>query len=234
MCGRYSSTREPGDLAAEFEAEWDSTDDAIPASYNVAPTDSVYAVRVRHSEPVRALQVMRWGLVPSWADDPKIGNRMLNARAETLTTSGAFKRAAASRRCLVPADGWYEWLHKPDNPSKQAYFMTPPDGSEIAFAGLYEFWRRDDQRLVTCTVITTEAVGALADIHERMPLVLPPDRWEAWLDPERSDPKPLLEPATDLLESLELRPVGRAVGNVANNGPELQTRDEEPQPQALF
>jgi len=237
MCGRYASTHDPGDLAMEFDAEVAIGEDAPPPDYNVAPTKPVYAIRERHSQPEREVNVMRWGLIPSWAKDPSIGSRLLNARAETLVTSGAFKKAAAARRCLVPADGWFEWKRLDDVAGKQPYFMTPRDGSLLAFAGLYEFWRpsRDEgEWLVSCTIVTTEALGELADIHDRMPLVLPRDRWQAWLDPERKDPKPLLSPAPELLDGLELRPVGRAVGNVENNGPELLARVESTPPQTLF
>lgn len=234
MCGRYASTRDPADLVTQFEVEESSIDLTLPPDYNVAPTKDVYVVRRRHSEPARQLTVVRWGFVPSWANDPKIGGRMLNARSDTLTTSGAFKRAAAARRCLVPADGWYEWRQHDDRPGKQAYYMTPTDGSVLALAGLYEFWRRGEQRLVTCTVVTTDAIDALADIHPRMPLVLPRDHWGSWLDPEREDPTALLEPAPDLLAGLELRPIGSEVGNVDNNGPELQRRIDIAEPQTLF
>jgi putative SOS response-associated peptidase YedK len=239
MCGRYASTHDPGDLALEFDAEVaiDDEKEAPPPDYNVAPTKPVYVVRERHSEPERQVTVMRWGLVPSWASDPKIGSRFLNARSETLLTSNAFKKAAVKRRCLVPADGWYEWQQRADAPGKQPYFMTPEDGSLLAFAGLYEFWRpsRDSgEWLMSCTIVTAEATGALAEIHDRMPLVMPRNRWQAWLDPERIDPKPLLAPDPELLAALELRPVGQAVGNVDNNGPELLARAEPTPPQTLF
>ncbi len=238
MCGRYASTHDAGDLALEFDAESVVGPEAPPPDYNVAPTKPVYTVRERHSQPVRQVSVMRWGLIPSWAKDPSIGSRMLNARAETLLTSGAFKKAAAARRCLIPADGWYEWKAREDAPGKQPYFMTPADGSVMAFAGVYEFWRprgdEDAEWLVSCSVITTEARDALAEIHDRMPLVLPRDRWAAWLDPERKDPRPLLSPARDLLAGLELRPVGQAVGNVDNNGPQLLKRVDLTPPQTLF
>jgi putative SOS response-associated peptidase YedK len=237
MCGRYASTHDAGDLAMEFDAESAIGPDAPPADYNVAPTKPVYAIRERHSVPERQVTVMQWGLVPSWAKDPKIGSRMLNARAETLTTSGAFKKAAAARRCLIPADGWFEWKKNEDAPGRQPFFMTPRDGSLLAFAGLYEFWRpsRDSEDwLVTCTIVTTEALDALADIHDRMPVVLPRDRWAAWLDPQRDNAKPLLTPDRKLLAELELRPIGPAVGNVDNNGPELLERVEPTPPQTLF
>lgn len=239
MCGRYSSTRDPGDLAAEFEAEW-AAETEVPASYNVAPTDPVYVVRARHREPGRVLQVARWGLVPPWADDVKLGARMINARAETILTSGAFKRAAAARRCLVPADGWYEWAMREHAPNKQAFYLSLPGAAGVAFAGLYDFWRPKGSAehvdwLLTCTVITTEAVGALADIHDRMPLALPRQRWADWLDPGRADPGALLEPDTALFDSLELRAVDPAVGNVANNGARLQERDDTAaDPRTLF
>jgi putative SOS response-associated peptidase YedK len=177
--------------------------------------------------------------VPSWAKDVSVGNRMLNARVESLTDKPAFKKAAATRRCLVPADGWYEWAKRLDAPTKQPYFITPEDGSVLAFAGLWEVWGRGDDRLYTCTVVTAPAVGALTEIHERMPLVLPPDRWAAWLDPTREDVAELATPTPpELVEALELRPVSTAVNHVANNGPELVARAEsvsEPADQpALF
>ncbi len=236
MCGRYSSTRGPGDLAAEFEAEWEASADAGPdhaadvdapnPSYNVAPTDTVYTVRVRHSSAARVLEPMRWGLIPSWADDVTVGSRMFNARAETLTTSGAFKKAAAVRRCLVPADGWYEWAKRPDSPKKQAYYLTRPAG--VALAGVYEFWKapKTDAWVVSCSIITVASAGELAEIHDRMPLALPDERWTTWLDPGMPDPTPMLDPSAELLRSLEIRPVGSAVGNVANNGPDLQRPDK--------
>jgi putative SOS response-associated peptidase YedK len=164
---------------------------------------------------------------------------MLNARVESLTDKPAFKKAAASRRCLVPADGWFEWAKRLDSPTKQPYFITPEDGSVLAMAGLWEVWGRGEDRLYTCTVVTAPAVGALTEIHDRMPLVLPPDRWEAWLDPAREDVEALAEPTPpELVEMLELRPVSTAVNNVANNGRELLDRAEnvsEPADQpALF
>jgi putative SOS response-associated peptidase YedK len=165
--------------------------------------------------------------VPSWAKDVSVGNRLLNARVESLTEKPAFRKAAASRRCLVPADGWYEWAKRLDAPTKQPYFITPEDGSVLAFAGLWEVWGRGEDRLYTCTVVTTPAVGALTEIHDRMPLVLPRDRWADWLDPAREDVEELAQPTPPaLVEALELRPVSTAVNNVANNGRELVARSE--------
>lgn len=248
MCGRYAASRRPEDLVVEFEAVRADGQPALPADYNVAPTKDVYVVRHKRERDAegrptggghRELRAVRWGLVPSWAKDVSVGNRLLNARVESLTDKPAFRRAAASRRCLVPADGWYEWAKRLDRPGKQPYFITPGDGSVLAMAGLYEVWGRGDDRLYTCTVVTAPAVGALAEIHDRMPLVLPRERWADWLDPEREDVAPLAQPTPpELVEHLELRPVSTSVNNVANNGPELVARVEtasEPADQpALF
>jgi putative SOS response-associated peptidase YedK len=248
MCGRYAASRSPDDLVVEFEAVRADGQPALPADYNVAPTKDVYVVRHKKErdgdgrptgQGHRELRAVRWGLVPSWAKDPAVGNRLLNARVESLTDKPAFRTAARSRRCLVPADGWYEWAKRLDSPTKQPYFITPQDGSVLAFAGLWEVWGKGEDRLYTCTVVTAPAVGALQEIHERMPLVLPRDRWSAWLDPAHEDVGALVEPTPPaLVERLELRPVGTAVNNVKNNGPELEARVEsvaEPADQpALF
>ena len=240
MCGRYAATRKPEDLAVEFEAVRAEGQTALPSDYNVAPTKDVYVVRHKGERSAdgaaagrpaggghRELRIVRWGLVPSWAKDVAIGNRMLNARVESLTTKPAFRKAATSRRCLVPADGWYEWVERLDSPGKQPYFVTPEDGSVLAFAGLWEVWGRGEDRLYTCTVVTAPATGALAEIHGRMPLVLPPDRWAAWLDPTREDVEHLTAATpSELVERLEIRPVSTAVNAVANNGPQLVARVE--------
>ena len=248
MCGRYAASRSPDDLAIEFEAVRAEGQKPLPADYNVAPTKDVYVVRHKKERDAegaltggghRELRAVRWGLVPSWAKDVSVGNRMLNARVESLTDKPAFRTAARTRRCLVPADGWYEWAKRLDAPTKQPYFVTPQDGSDLAFAGLWEVWGRGADRLYTCTVVTAPAVGVLTEIHERMPLVLPPDRWAAWLDPAREDVEALVEPTPpEMVEAFEIRPVSTAVNNVANNGRELVARAEsisEPADQpALF
>src|SRR3982750_1715413 len=215
MCGRYAASRSPDDLVVEFEAVRAEGQPALSADYNVAPTKDVYVVRQKKErdaegtatgENHRELRAVRWGLVPSWAKDPSVGNRLLNARVESLADKPAFMKAARSRRCLLPADGWYEWAKRLDSPTKQPYFITPEDGSVLAFAGLWEVWGRGDDRLYTCTVVTAPAVGALTEIHERMPLVLPSDRWSAWLDPARGDVEALGEQTPpDLGEALETR-----------------------------
>ena len=250
MCGRYVSVRGDADLLAEFDAvvagsaDGDTTVAPYEPDYNVAPTKPVRVVvnrRRRDSsgepegEPVRQLRIASWGLVPSWAKDRSIGSRLINARAEGLAEARAFRRAYAARRCLVPADGWYEW-RVGAGPAKQPYYMTPSDGHVLAFAGLYEFWGQPGELLTTTTIVTCAAVGPLAEVHDRMPLVLPRSAWRRWLDPAVADPADLLSAWDEADgEHIELRPVGSEVGNYRNNGPGL-IAPAQPQPdvQALF
>jgi putative SOS response-associated peptidase YedK len=244
MCGRYVSVRSNEDLTDEFDAidatngEWEAPD------YNVAPTKPVRAVVNRPlrdeqgtpaKTPTRQLRVMSWGLVPSWAKDRGTQSRMFNARVETVATANAFRQAYAKRRCLVPADGWYEWNAR-DGGHKQPMYMTAEDGHPIAFAGLYEFWGERGQTITTCTIITAPSAGELAEIHDRMPLVLPRKAWQQWLDPSVADPADLLHTWDEARgEHLELRPVATLVNKVDNNGPELIERAEPlPEEQRLF
>lgn len=252
MCGRYASTRDPATLATEFDAVDGAADGAGETpepDYNVAPTKPVLAVVDRHprgedgvpdpSRTVRSIRTMRWGLVPSWSKDDKGGARLINARSESAAEKPAFRTALRKRRCLLPADGWFEWQRQPGGPGKQPFFMTRADGSVLAMAGLWEIWRppgasRDDMPLITATVLTTEAVGPLQEIHDRMPLVLPRSRWSAWLDPDVEETGDLLAPpGADLVAALELRPVSSAVNNVRNSGPDLVRRAEPDQPALL-
>ncbi len=181
--------------------------------------------------PVRELRVVRWGLVPSWAKDISIGYRMINARSETVTEKPAFRNAFARRRCLIPADGYYEWQKPPAGTKapKQPYFICRPDHGELAFAGLYELWRdrsvsQEDPAawLWSATIITTTAPDELGEIHDRMPMVIDPGSWTDWLDPASTDPndmRALLAPAA--ASGLVSYPVSLAVNSVRNNGPEL-------------
>jgi putative SOS response-associated peptidase YedK len=245
MCGRYASSRKPEDLVEEFEIDEVKTEQTLPPDFNVAPTKQVYAVVERspgsrdedpegEADPERQLRTVRWGLVPFWAKDPAIGNKMINARTETVHEKPAYRRAFASRRCLLPADGYFEWYAtdkrtKAGKPVKQPFFIHPADGGVMAMAGLYEIWRdptRDEDDparfLWTCTVLTTTAEDDLGRIHDRMPMLVQSDRWESWLDPRISDVdelKKLLVPAAPGL--LEAHPVSTAVNNVRNNGPGL-------------
>lgn len=232
MCGRYAASRNPDDLVEEFEVE-ERPEQVLPPSWNVAPTKNVYAVLERaHKEqpetpPRRALTVVRWGLVPSWAKDPKIGHRMINARMETVAEKPAFRRAFARRRCLLPADGYYEWYGETKG-KKQPFFITPADGGVLAMAGLYELWKDPaaaagtDPWLWTCTVLTTSAEDDLGRIHDRMPLLVEPERYAQWLDPTIDDADELtrlLVPAAP--GRLTAYPVSTDVNNVRNDGVHL-------------
>jgi putative SOS response-associated peptidase YedK len=241
MCGRYASARKKQELLEEFEVELDGVpDQELRPDYNVAPTKTVYAVMSRvpktdgetaSGRSVRQLRAVRWGLVPSWAKDPSVGARMINARVETVAEKPAYRRAFASRRCLLPADGYFEWMPV-EGGKKQPYFIHPADGGVLAMAGLYEFWkdpgRADDDPLkwlCTCTVITTTAEDKLGRIHDRMPMMVERDRWAEWLDPGAPDPARLLVPAGP--GRLQAYKVSPSVNNVRNNGPELVEPLEE-------
>ncbi|MDP3968219.1 MAG: SOS response-associated peptidase [Nocardioides sp.] len=240
MCGRYASSRRPEDLVEEFEVDEPRISAPLAADYNVAPTKQVYAVVERRADkesdapPQRQLRVLHWGLVPSWAKDPSIGNRMINARMETVAEKPAYRRAFAARRCLLPADGYYEWYPTEQRtaagkPVKQPFFIRPRDGSSLAMAGLYEIWRDPtraeddpDRFRWTCTVITTNAEDSVGHIHDRMPLMVERERWHDWLSPSATgsdDLLSLLVPAAP--GNLEAFPVATTVNNVRNNGPEL-------------
>ena len=253
MCGRYAASREPAALVEEFGVEVPPLAD-LPPRYNIAPTHEVYVVRDgKPDEPVRGgfagppgqtghhprrLDIARWGLVPSWAKDPSIGNRMINARAETVAEKPSYKRALASRRCLLPADGFYEWQAPAESaltaagkkPPKQPYFLHPADGTGLAMAGLYEWWRdkaiEDDEDprawLLSTTIITTSARDEVGRIHDRMPVAVLPEQRDAWLDPQT--------PGSDVLAELlapstpgfwDIYPVSTAVNSVRNQGPQL-------------
>ena len=245
MCGRYASSRRPEDLVEEFEIDKVEVKEPLPPDFNVAPTKQVYAVVERAprgdgSDDVpgapreRQLRSVRWGLVPFWAKNPSIGNKLINARMETVHEKPAFRRAFTSRRCLLPADGYFEWYPTEQRtsagkPVKQPFFIRPADGGLLAMAGLYEIWRDptrdedDPQRFLwTCTVLTTTAEDSVGHIHDRMPLLVERDRRTAWLDPTNAavdDLLDLLVPAAPGL--LEAYPVSTSVNNVRNNGPEL-------------
>jgi putative SOS response-associated peptidase YedK len=256
MCGRYATTRSADDLARLFAA-FDETEGAaegvLAPDYNLAPTDPAPIVRLLHGAAsgvaaLRVLSVARWGLVPVWADHPRIGARMINARSETVATARAYAASFKGKRCLVPADGWFEWATIDGR--KQPHFMTVPEG--FAFAGLWaerparsdgaatrgsERPARSDGAAtkysagrfgLSFSIITTAAVGDLARIHDRMPLLLEPDRWEEWLTAPVTDGTAaealLAPPPPSYVASIEIRPVGPAVGNVRNDGPELIAR----------
>lgn len=254
MCGRYAASADPDQLVEEFEVGLDATDQPSrsvlrapqdpPAGrpdWNMAPTKQAPVVLERaprggdESVLVRQLRLLTWGLVPSWAKDVRTGLRMTNARAESLLDKPAFARAAARRRCLVPAQGWYEWQASPTltdrrgRPRKQPFFVSRADGDQLAMAGLYEFWRDPDgdpddplSWVVSFTVVTRAAEPALERLHDRQPVVLDRASWDAWLDPDLVD-------EGHVRSVLEAQPDGRfrawavspAVNATRNNGAQL-------------
>ncbi len=257
MCGRYAATKNQAELVEEFEVELDASGEPTRAvmvhaqnpppgepDWNMAPSKKAPIVLTRSlrgsdEPPVRQLREVNWGLVPSWAKDTKVGFRMINARAESVLEKPGFKRAATSRRCLVPADGWYEWQVSPiakdakGKPRKQPFYTHRADGDVVAFAGLYEFWRdkaaedaedADDPSawLTTFTIITTEAEPGLDRIHDRQPLVLERADWTTWLDPAVTDPETISRLlGFDEPGRFEAYPVSTEVNNTRNNGVQL-------------
>ena len=213
MCGRYTLRTPVDSLVETFDiAEYPSS---ITPSYNIAPTQKVTAV-VEEDEK-RKLEMLRWGLIPSWAKDPAIGNKMINARAETVSEKPSFRSAFKKRRCLILADGFYEWKKTDDG--KQPYHIKMQDGSPFAFAGLWETWQNGEE-IRSCTIITTEANGLMNEIHHRMPVILPPEDYGMWLDPDFDEKDPL----TSLLkpypaDAMEAYPVSRRVNKPSNNEP---------------
>ena len=219
MCGRYTLIADLGDLAQRFE--FDGSDFSYDPGYNIAPTESVITVR---NVEGREAAFMRWGLIPFWAKDPKIGARMINARAETVAEKPAFRNALKRRRCLVLADGYYEWQKTPVG--KRPFRIVMRSGDPFAFAGLWETWSDPQSNVVpSCTIITTAANDFLAPIHDRMPVILPREKEERWLEPGVEDPASLtgiLAPYS--YEALDAYEVSRLVNNARNVGPEVIAR----------
>ena len=214
MCGRYTLATPVERLAEEFGFEGSSVD--LPPNYNVAPTQEVAAVLEEDGQ--RRLEVLRWGLIPSWADDPRIGSRMINARAETAPEKPSFRRAFRERRCLIPADGFYEW--KRTNGGKQPFYVHMREGRPFAFAGLWESWQEDGSpEIRSCAILTTEPNALAGQIHDRMPVILSASSYDAWLDPgaERDELAALLAPYPE--DGMEAYPVSRFVNSPSNNDP---------------
>ncbi len=218
MCGRYTLAAPVNELVEQFDI--DEYPSSITTSYNIAPTQEVAAVIAEDEK--RKLEMLRWGLVPAWADDPSIGNRMINARSETVAEKPSFRKAFKDRRCLVLSDGFYEWRRTPDG--KQPYYIHMKDGSPFAFAGLWESWRNAEE-VRSCTIITTEANELVGDIHNRMPVILAPEDYSLWLDPdfkEREALTSLLRPYPN--DAMEAYPVSRRVNSPSNNVPDCIER----------
>lgn len=226
VCGRYVSARTEPDLIGEYQVSRVDVRERVEPSWNVAPTREVYVVRRDGGD--RVLGSARWGLVPAWAATPAGGARMINARLETVGQRPAFRQALRWRRCLVPADAYYEWARDADG-VRRPFALRAADGGGLTFAGLYETWRdrtrdRDDPRalLTTVTIVTTAAVGVAATVHDRMPVLLSARARDRWLDPALTDPALVLDmvaglPAVDLVAE----PADPAVGDVRVDGPHL-------------
>ena len=216
MCGRFTLRTPAYKLAEAFGVEVRVN---LAARYNIAPSQDIAALRAA-GDSGRELAMLRWGLVPSWAKDPAMGSRMINARAETVAEKPAFRAAFRQRRCLVLADGFYEWQKTPDG-SKQPYLMARPDGEVFTMAGLWERWQPPGgEPLETCAIITTEANGTLAPIHHRMPVIVAPGDRDAWLDPAPPSAEALsalLRPAPD--DDLAPLAVDRHVNNARHDDP---------------
>lgn len=216
MCGRYELHTHPAAIALAFGLAYPP---AMQPRYNIAPMQCVPIVRLNAAGERELVQV-RWGLVPRWAKDPSIGSRMINARAETATTRGAFRHALARRRCLVPADGFYEW--RVTASARQPMHVARRDGQPFGMAGLHERWRSPQGEVIdTCTILTTRANAPLQALHERMPVIVPPQDYARWLDASdaSADVQDVLVPAPD--DALCARPVSSRVNAVRNDDARL-------------
>lgn len=253
MCGRFAVTTDPALLAEKIKAIDEATSaqkDTGGPNYNVAPTTTISTVVKRHTEAddesTRRIRLMRWGLVPPWAKTTEGGGPetkgplLINARSDKLTTSPVFRNSAKNKRCLVPMDGWYEWQKTGEaKGSKTPFFMYAADGEPLFMAGLWSTWRpkdapKDSAPLLSCTIITTDAAGPLAEIHDRMPLTISQSDWDRWLDPDAPIDEGLLRGHGDL-DRIEIREVSRLVNSVRNNGPELiEPVEREPQQGTLL
>ena len=223
MCGRYVSTSTPEQLAEYFSVNEVRTE-SLGDRYNVAPTLDVYSIIERDGN--RRLGTLRWGLVPFWADDPKKAPSPINARVETISDKRMFRDAFEKRRCILPADGFYEWQEREGTTKKQPWFLSDPEDLPLAFAGIWGVWRPKDQPeaepLFTCAILTTEARGRMADLHDRMPVMLPSQLWATWLSADRQDAEHLQEVVAALgTPRLEARSITDRVNNVRHDGPEL-------------
>ncbi|MGI9210172.1 MAG: SOS response-associated peptidase [Rhodococcus sp. (in: high G+C Gram-positive bacteria)] len=239
MCGRYASTADPATLAMELDAIDETGDEELRPDYNVAPTTQVLTVVARHDRddadgPARRrIRRMRWGLVPPFAKEVASGAPLFNARSESVATKPAFAHSLRYRRCLVPMDGWYEWQVEPapdGKTRKVPYFMAPADGARVYMAGLWAVWRDprtpDAPPLMSTTILTADSVAQLGNMHHRMPLMLPPERWDAWLDPDSLGHPDLIVPSEDAVARIRIRRVSDKVNSVRNNGPELLVPDD--------
>lgn len=220
MCGRFTQQRPTAELAEMFDAE--PLVEASEPRFNVAPSQGIVAI-VRPPEDRRLLTTLRWGLIPSWAEDPKVGYKMINARAESVFTSPAFRTSIRKKRCLIPADSFYEWRRQAEGP-KQPYLIHRPDGQPLALAGIWSTWKEPESGdwLRSCAIVTTTPNELMASIHDRMPVILPESAWDRWLDPELDDIAELRDLLVPFVaDELEAYPVSLMVNSTRNDGADL-------------
>jgi putative SOS response-associated peptidase YedK len=255
MCGRFTSSSTPDELGAFFEVDEIRTE-PLQASFNVAPTATVYAVALSHTSDTgrlptsdagrpptsrpptahRVLGAFKWGLVPYWSKEPSTGARMINARSDSVATKPAYRAAFERRRCIIPADAFYEWQRRENSQGKPAgklpHAIARSDGHTMAFGGIWERWRPKDQPeaepLRTCAIVTTAANEVVSPIHDRMPLVLAEQDWSTWLDPATQlvEVEKLMVPAPS--EWFDVWPISSKVNQVANDSPDLLDRLPSP------
>ena len=232
MCGRLGIYLIPGLVAQFFRAGYEP-DPRIEPTWNLAPSQSTMVFLPDPETETRRRELLQWGVLPRWAKDPMHTRRPINARSETVSTSGLFRDAFAKRRCLVPADNFYEWQALPGQKQKQPYAIARADGNPMALAGLWEAWHdsKRDTELRTFTIVTTEADGEMARVHNRMPVILEEPDWPVWLGEADGDPKTLLRPAREGI--LRMWPVSRKVNKPANNGPNLLESRTQPEQSGL-
>lgn len=220
MCGRFAFTSSVNDIVEEFNIEEVKGD--VSNSYNIAPGQDVAAIIDNDS---RRLGLLRWGLIPSWADDPRIGSRMINARAEELAQKPSFKKPLRQKRCLIPADGFFEW--KKEENRKTPFYVFLKDRRPFVFAGLWDIWKSPQgEKTATCTIITTSPNSLVEKLHSRMPVILPEEHIDIWLDrsvEEEEKLLPLLKPYP--AEDMEYYKVPRLVNSPENDSPKVVSRD---------
>lgn len=216
MCGRFSQRQSAEAIAQAFQV---LEVPSLTPRYNIAPTQAVATVLQNSQQEGRHLKMLHWGLIPSWAKDPKIASKLINARAETVAEKPSFRSAFRQRRCLVVADGFYEWQQQENKKQKQPYYFRFKDESPFAFAGLWERWEDPNgKEIQSCTLLTTEANDLMRPIHHRMPVILSPKDYELWLDPEVKKPEllqPLLHPYPT--EEMTAYPVSKLVNKPTND-----------------
>jgi putative SOS response-associated peptidase YedK len=216
MCGRFTQSQRAEVIAKTFQVENVST---LEPRYNIAPTQSVATILQRGDKKTRQFKLLQWGLIPSWAKDTKISSKLINARAETVDEKPAFRNAFKHRRCLVIADGFYEWQSQEAKQRKQPFYCRMNNGGAFAFAGLWESWKDPNGEVTeSCTLLTTDANELMRPIHHRMPVILSPEDYDLWLDPEVQESKvlqPLLRPYA--ADDMQVYAVSTKVNKAAND-----------------